>query len=458
MGVTGSMVFIETEDHKILVDAGLHQSNSKYDDFLINKRKYKEFKAKEIDYIFISHNHSDHFCLLPKLYKEGCRAKIIVSSCSAGIMKRMLEDSAYISERDIMLINSQNNKNYDPLYTIDDVDKCMDFVNEYMPLQKTKLGQTLSFEFVPNGHLLGSCQVILYITENNIEKRILVTGDIGNHEVHNYYVNDFVPVEYVDVVIGESTYGDRPDIKTGQKERNNDIEKLFSVINTQVSELNGQVIIPTFANHRLQFLATMIYLIFKDLDFKYKVYIDTPLGIDLFSEYKKVLSNDELQLFKEVMSWKNLVFVKESEESKALVNSTEPCVILSTSGMCQNGRIRHHLKKAVPNSNATILFVGFSTPGSLASLLRDKNIKSITIDQKQYVCRCACFSLKSLSGHAPFNQLVNYYSSINTQKIILHHGSEKAKLILKRSLELELEKKCKSTRVIAANSSLKISI
>lgn len=87
MGVTGSMVFIETEDHKILVDAGLHQSNSKYDDFIINKRKYKEFKAKEIDYIFISHNHSDHFCLLPKLYKEGCRAKIIVSSGSAGIMK-----------------------------------------------------------------------------------------------------------------------------------------------------------------------------------------------------------------------------------------------------------------------------------------------------------------------------------------------------------------------------------
>lgn len=458
MGVTGSMIFIETEDHKILVDAGLHQSNCKYDDFIINKRKYKEFKAKEIDYIFISHNHSDHFCLLPKLYKEGCKAKIIVSSGSSGIMKRMLEDSAYISERDILLINSQNNKNHDPLYTIDDVDKCMNFVNEYIPLQKTKLGQTLSFKFVPNGHLLGSCQVLLYITENNTEKSILITGDIGNHEVHNYYVNDFVSVEYADVVIGESTYGDRPDIKTGQKERNNDIEKLFSVINTQVSELHGQVIIPTFANHRLQFLATMIYLIFKDLDFKYKIYIDTPLGIDLFSEYKKVLSNDELQLFKEVMSWNNLVFVKESEDSKALVNSTEPCVILSTSGMCQNGRIRHHLKKAVPNPNATILFVGFSTPGSLASLLRDKNIKAITIDQKQYVCRCACFSLKSLSGHAPFNQLVDYYSSINTQKIILHHGSEKAKLILKRSLELELEKKCKSTRVIAANSSLKISI
>lgn len=458
MGVTGSMVFIETEDYKILVDAGLHQSNSKYDDFLINKRKYKEFKAKEIDYIFISHNHSDHFCLLPKLYKEGCRAKIIIPSGSAGIMKRMLEDSAYISERDILLINSQNNKNHDPLYTIDDADKCMDFVNEYMPLQKTKLVQTLSFEFVPNGHLLGSCQVLLYITENNIEKSILVTGDIGNHEVHNYYVNDFVSVEYADVVIGESTYGDRPDIKTGQKERNNDIEKLFSVINTQVSELHGQVVIPTFANHRLQFLTTMIYLIFKDLDFKYKVYIDTPLGIDLFTEYKKVLSNDELQLLKEVISWNNLVFVKEAEDSKALVNSTEPCVILSTSGMCQNGRIRHHLKKAVPNPNATILFVGFSTPGSLASLLRDKNIRAITIDQKQYVCRCACFSLKSLSGHAPFNQLVDYYSSINTQKIILHHGSEKAKLILKKYLEIELEKKCMSTRVIAANSSLKISI
>ena len=117
----------------------------------------------------------------------------------------------------------------------------------------------------------------------------------------------------------------------------------------------------------------------------YKVYIDTPLGIDIFNEYRKILSGDELELFDKVLNWDNLVFVRDPESSKALVHSNEPCVILSTSGMCNNGRIRHHLKKAVPNPNATVLFVGFSTPGSLAALLKDKNVKSISIDNKQCV-------------------------------------------------------------------------
>ena len=196
----------------------------------------------------------------------------------------------------------------------------------------------------------------------------------------------------------------------------------------------------------------------KDTDFPYKVYVDTQLGIDLFKKNLDVLEDEEVELLEKVMSWENLVFVRSADESKALVKNNEPCIILSTSGMCQNGRIRHHLKKAIPNSNATVLFVGFSTPGSLANLLRSKDTKTITIDQKQYVCRCATYSLKSLSGHAPFELLLDYYSSINTPKIVLHHGSEKAKLTLKKDLEKELERKCKSTRVSASNPSLRLFI
>ena len=384
--------------------------------------------------------------------------KMIVAQDNSRIMHRMAEDSAYIIERDIELINNQHGKNYDPLYTIEDVECTMNYVSEYPVMEKIVVDDTLSFMLIPNGHLLGSVQILLYLKQNNIEKTLLFTGDIGNSKVHNYYVNKFTPVDHADLVIGESTYGDRPDLKTGQKERNNDIEKLFSIITQQVCEMHGQVIIPTFANHRLQFLTTMIYQVMKDYDFPYKVYIDTPLGIDIFNEYRKILSGDELELFDKVLNWDNLVFVRDPESSKALVHSNEPCVILSTSGMCNNGRIRHHLKKAVPNPNATVLFVGFSTPGSLAALLKDKNVKSISIDNKQYTCRCASFSLKSLSGHAPFCQLLDYYSSINTNRIVLHHGSEKAKLTLKEKLTSELEKKCKSTRVIVANSSLKISL
>lgn len=458
MDVTGSMVYVKTDTHNILIDVGLHQSNSKYDDLLVNRRRFKEFKPKDIDYIFIDHSHTDHWGLTPRLYKEGCRAKIIVADNNIGIMHRMIEDSAYIIDRDTELINNQHDKNYDPLYTIDNVELTMQYVNEYPTMEKIIVDDTLSFMLVPNGHLPGSVQILLYLKQNNVEKTLLATGDIGNSKVHNYYVNKFMPVTHADLVIGESTYGDRPDLKTGQKERNNDIEKLFSIITQQVCELKGQVVIPTFANHRLQMLVTMIYQVMKDYDFPYKVYVDTPLGIDILNEYKKILSDDELELFNDVLTWDNLVFVRDTESSKALVHSNEPCVILSTSGMCNNGRIRHHLKKAVPNPNTTILFVGFSTQGSLAALLKDKNVKSISIDNKQYTCRCASFSLKSLSGHAPFGQLVDYYTSINTNRIVLHHGSEKAKLTLKEKLTSEFERKCKSTRVIVANASLKISL
>ena len=126
--------------------------------------------------------------------------------------------------------------------------------------------------------------------------------------------------------------------------------------------------------------------------------------------------------------------------------------------MCQVGRVRHHLKSIIPNPNATVLFVGFSTPGSLASLLKDNKVQSVTIDTKEYKCRCASYSLKSMSGHADFSSLLQYYSSVNCNKIVLHHASKEAKETFAKELKKELEKKCKSTRVVIANSSLKFGL
>ena len=457
--VTGSFVLVETPHHKIGLDCGLSQSNDKYLDFMVNNRKTKEFKPKDLDMIFISHLHGDHCLLVPKYYKNGFRGATVVSEGSKGIFKAMAEDSAFISERDVLVINNQHNKNYEPLYSIDDVNLMMEYTLEKPINQKIVVDDELAFEFIPSGHLLGGCQILLYITIDNLTKVIGYTGDIGNHEVKNYFVGDFTPItHYCDVLIGESTYGDRPDLKTREKERKNDLEKLRSIIDTQVNEMHGRVLIPSFAQSRIQQLALMIYQLYKDEEWQPKVYIDSPLAITIFKEYEKVLVGEEKELFDELLNWKNLIFVKESEQSKSLVASDESCVILSTAGMCQVGRVRHHLKALVGNPNATILFVGFSTPGSLASLLKDNKRKSITIDLKEYKCRCASYSLKSLSGHAPFDQLVEYYTSIPCGKIVLHHGSINAKEILKEKLEKVLSNKCKSTRVVIANSSLKFNL
>ncbi len=599
LDVTGSLIYISTPNHKFLVDAGLYQTNDRYEDFLVNNRKYKEFKPKELDYVFITHSHSDHMNLLPKLFKDGCNARVIITEgtseiikdmmtdcaeinerdvhshsdhmnllpklfkdgCNARviitegtseIIKDMMTDCAEINERDVVIINNQHDKQYEALYDIDDVHNTMNHIVEFPMKEKIKIDDELSFELIPSGHLLGSCQVLLYLTVNNITKTVLVTGDIGNKIVGNRFVGEYKQVKNADYVIAESTYGDKPDIKTGRKERKNDLEKFKSIIDTQIHDLKGRVIIPSFAQSRSAQLVLMVYQLYKDSDWKPKVYIDSPLAIKLFKDYENCLipsfaqsRSAQLvlmvyQLYKD-SDWKPKVyidsplaiklfkdyencldgkdkedfdemlhsgmfhFVKEPVDSKTLVASNEPCLIISTSGMCQVGRIRHHLKKCVidPNAtvlfvgfstdgslasllkdnkrktitidqkeyrirhhlkkcvidpNATVLFVGFSTDGSLASLLKDNKRKTITIDQKEYPCRCASYSLKSMSGHAPFNQLVENYTEINCQKIILHHGSKKAKEVLKQALEKEYEKKCKSTRVVIANSSLKITI
>ena len=406
----------------------------------------------------MTHNHADHCLLCPKLYKEGCKADIVISEGSSQVLKDMAEDCAEINERDVLLINNQHNKNYSPLYSIDDVHNMMNYVHEYSINKKIFVDDELSFKLIPSGHLLGSCQILLYLTVGNITKTILVTGDIGNKTIKNRFVGEYQQVEKCDYLIGESTYGDKPELKTGKKERKNDLEKFKSIIDTQIHDMNGRVIIPSFAQSRIQQLALMVYEMYKDSDWKPKVYIDSPLSIKIFKDYSECLTDSDKEEFDEMLKSDMFTFVKESEDSKTLVASKEPCLILSTSGMCQVGRIRHHLKKCIVDPNATVLFVGFSTEGSLASLLKDNKKRSVTIDQKEYPCRCSSYSLKSMSGHAPFYQLVENYTDINCQKIILHHGSKKAKETLKRALEKELENKCKSTRVVIANSSLKFTI
>ena len=457
--VTGSNIYIETPKHKILLDCGLHQSNDVKSDFMVNNRKTKEYKAKDIDLIFISHNHVDHSAITPKYYKDGFRGGIIVPSNSKVMLETMLSDCAHINDYQIKVLNDKENKNYNPLFLKEDVDNCMIHVLEKPVSEKIKIDDELSFMFIPSGHLLNGCQLLLWITVGNNTKCIGYTGDIGNPYIDNKYVGKLEMIKNCDILVAESTYGDRPNLKIRKKERENDIKKLKTIIDTQVVLMKGKVVIPSFAQSRSAQLINLIYNLYKDDEnFTYKIYLDSPLAIRLLKEMKNSLIGYELEEYKKIMEWNNLVLVSEAEESKALVASNEPCVIISTSGMCQIGRIRHHLKSIISNPNATMLFCGYSTEGSLASMLKDNKRKEINIDGKSYKIRCSSYSLKSMSGHATFDVLLDYYSNVNCNKIILHHGSESAKNNLAKSLRDNLSKLCKSTRVICANSSLKFTL
>ena len=459
MDVTGSNIFVKTPNYKILLDCGAKQSNDRVKDYLDNKRKTKEYKPKELDFIFICHNHCDHLAMLPKYYADGFRGACIVPSGSKGIAKDMLTDCAFINQRDVEVMNSQLEKSWLPLFTSEDVEGVMDYMIEKPIGEKIKINDEISFQFISSGHLLSGCQLLLWITYDNITKCIGYTSDIGNPLVHNWYVGKFESIKKCDLLIGESTYGDREDIKTREKERKNDLDKLKSIIDRQVVEIKGRLVIPVFAQSRCPNILTMIYELYKDDEnFKYKVCVDSPLALKLLKDYKQVLDDDEKNKLDAVLSWDNVKLVDDAKDSKALVESKEPCVILSTSGMMNAGRVRHHFKSIVSDANAMILFCGYATEGSLAALLRDPKRKEIDIDGQSYKIRCNCQCLKSMSGHATFEVLMDYYSSVNCNKIVLHHGSEKAKQNLAEKLKERLEKECKSTRVICANNSLKFTL
>lgn len=456
--VTGSCTYVETPNHKILVDCGLYQSDNLIDDFKLNKRHFKEFKPRELTDLFVTHLHLDHIGLIPRLYMEGYGGSVIMAKNNFEASIPMLRDSAFITERDATLINKQRGTNYKPLYTVEEANVATAHIMEYPYREKIKIDDELSFELYDAGHLLGSSQIKLYITVNNITKTILFTGDIGNEIVGNRFVGQFERVDKADVIVAESTYGDRPTFKTTKKERENDLEKIKTIIENVVIESKGRVLMPVFAQCRSQQLLLMLYRIFKDRTDTPEFYLDSPLAVDITKVYEHILNEQDKKDLREALDWEHIHLIEDVEQSMSLVMEKKSGVYLSSSGFMNAGRVRKYLKNIINDANACILFCGYSSPNSLAGIIKNPKTRTVTIDQKVYKVKCAVYCLKSLSGHAPFNQLVDYYTSINCNKIILNHGSESAKNTLAENLKKELERKCSTARVVIANNSLKLSV
>lgn len=458
--VTGSMTLIQFNDRKILLEAGLSQSNVIEKDYKVNNRPFKEFKPKDIDTIFLMHAHIDHIGLLPKLYKLGCSAKVFVPEGSTPFMQELLNDSARIMGRDARYLTKKWKKPVEPIYTEEDVTKAISFFVEKPMEEMISLEGSIKFEFLPSQHIINGSQLNLSIKNNNYIKKILYTSDLGNIELDPLFNGTFKAAKQANLVIAETTYACKDKTVTKQTLKE-DLKLLEQAIRETCIDRKSRMVIPCFAMDRTQrMLYYLLSIIEKNKDLNgVKIYVDSPLAERISLLYAKKLSGKEKELFAKIMESKNVEFVQEQMDSEALAMSDSPGVVLSSSGMGNAGRVRNHLKGALPNPEALICFCGYACENTLAHQIKvNRTKKYIKIDNYHYANNCRVLELSSFSSHMQHDQMLKYYSDLNYDKIALVHGEKKNKQLFAEQLRSENKRKNKTGKVIPVTECMIINL
>lgn len=425
--VTGSCHLLQAAGKTILIDCGMEQGPDLYENPGL------PVAAVEIDYVFLTHAHIDHSGMLPKLTKEGFKGQIFTTFATADLCNIMLRDSAHIQEFEAEWRNRKGKRagkpEYEPVYEMQDA---LDAISLQVPCQygeRINICNGIDIRFTDVGHLLGSASIEVWATEGDVTKKLVFSGDVGN--VDQPIIKDPSYTEAADYVIVESTYGDR--VHTGEKP---DYVGEFAKIIKETFDRGGNVVIPSFAVGRTQ---EMLYFIreIKESDLlpeyrDFEVYLDSPLAIEatkVFTMNMRDCFDDEA--LKLVDSGVNpLVFhglhtSTTSDDSKMINFIEKPKVIISASGMCDAGRIRHHLKHNLWRPECTVLFVGYQAVGTLGRRLMEgeKNIKLFGEDIEVHA---RIESLHGVSGHADMNGLLKWIGAFRTpiERVFVVHGED----------------------------------
>ncbi|MGN1298696.1 MAG: MBL fold metallo-hydrolase RNA specificity domain-containing protein [Candidatus Scatovivens sp.] len=445
--VTGSNFLVEAAGKKFLVDCGMYQGKAtgeleNTDPFLYN--------VSEIDFVLLTHAHIDHSGRIPKLYNEGYRNPIIATKATCDLCEIMLPDSGHIQEVEIEWKNRKRIREgkpaLPPLYTAEEAIKSLELFKRVEYDEIIEINDSLRVRFNDAGHMLGSSIIEIWATENGKTKKAVFTGDLGNNDLP--LLDAPTMISNADYVIMESTYGNRLHV------RNDDKAKMFLDIVSETLDNKGTVVIPSFAVGRTQ---EILYEINKlkeehldDEKFlkKYKtlmnspVYVDSPLAIsatEVFNKNTELFEEEIKQRMEQgdnPLEFPGLQFTKTVEESRMLNESDEPCIIISASGMCEVGRIKHHLKHNLWKPTSTILFVGYQAPGTLGRTIVD-GAKSVKIFGEEIAVNARVEYIEGYSGHADQEWLLNFvYSFHNPPKhIFLVHGEEEGQEVLKDKIE-----------------------
>ena len=424
--VTGSCHCLEINGKKILVDCGLQQGRDELDN------RYLAFAPGNIDILLVTHAHIDHTGRIPLLVKNGFHGRILTTRLTADLMKIMLLDSAHIQESDAEYENRKGERagreHVDPLYTEQDALDVFKYVTTCEYKEKVDLCEGVSAVFTDAGHLLGSASITLELEENGVHKTIVFSGDIGN--VDQPIIRDPQLLKKADYVVMESTYGDRNHTEVWSY-----TDELAEIIDETLGK-GGNVVIPSFAVGRTQ---ELLYFIREIKDQKlvkstpnFPVYIDSPLAkaaTTVFcGDLHGYLDEQALELVKDgthMFTFPNLNLVESSEESKMLNMDSTPKVIISASGMCDAGRIRHHLKHNLWRANSAVVFVGFQSPGTLGRRLLD-GVEKVKLFGEEIAVKAKIVNFQGLSSHADHDHLVQWIKAFDPKPthVFVVHGDE----------------------------------
>lgn len=438
MGVTGSCHLITTQKHKILLDCGQFQGGKAME--AMNAEPFP-FDPSEIDYMILSHAHIDHCGRIPLLVKRGFKGDIYCTDATADLLDVMLKDSGYIHEKEAEWQNRKNERAgrsmVEPLYTYSDAVAALKFVKSVLYDQLVELNEEMRIVFNDAGHILGSAITELWVIEtdktgNEDVSKIVFSGDLG--VVNRPLLRDPTIIKSADYVIMESTYGNRL-----HPENATSITQLLDIVLKTVKR-GGTVVIPSFAVGRTQeliFEFNRIYRedknIHKQLE-NVKVYVDSPMATTATEVFKR-----NAQVFDEEtrgyltrgdnpLDFENLRFARTTDESKALNMSNDPKIIISASGMCEAGRIRHHLKHNLWDKRASVIFVGYQAEGTLGKLLLN-GAEKVDLFGEEVQVNAEIYNLEGFSAHADRDGLLHWLAGFKKapKEIFLVHGELEAK-------------------------------
>ena len=434
--VTGSCYLLEIGGKNILVDCGLQQGRDEIDNSDL------PFAPNTVDYVLVTHAHIDHSGRLPMLVRQGFRGRILTTRLTAQLLEIMLADSAHIQESDAEYQNRKNQRAgrpaVEPIYTMADAMATAQYIDTCEYDRRISLCDGVEVTFTDAGHLLGSASVTLDLTENGEHRTLVFSGDIGN--VDQPIIRDPVLLHRGDYVVMESTYGDR-----NHQEVWSYTDELAAVIDRTLGR-GGNVVIPAFAVGRTQEILYFLRRIKQENLVKsvkdFPVYIDSPLAgkaTTIFcGDLHGYLDEEALELVKDgtaMFSFPGLRTTESVEESKLLNVDKTPKVIISASGMCDAGRIRHHLKYNLWRSDSTIVFVGFQSPGTLGRTLLD-GAKSVKIFGEEIAVRAEIENFKGLSSHADRDHLLEWAKSFeHPVHFFVVHGDREVAPYFADSLE-----------------------